>query len=120
MRLVVFLIGVVVFILFLLASVGELYTSCTTSPRASYLTGLPYCSSAAALVLGFVIITVIGLAAMIAGLVMREHEAVVYPPVPQSQQPVQQAPAQVACKNCGRVYTLGQYEYCPNCGGQLQ
>ncbi len=121
MRLAVFTIGLIVFILFLLATVGELYTNCTTSPRASYLTGLPYCSSAAALVVGFVIITIIGFAVMIGGIVMKEHDAVVYPPLPQpEQQPVQQIPAQVACKNCGRVYTMGQYKYCPNCGGQLQ
>ncbi len=121
MRPAVFIIGLTVFILFLLATVGELYTNCATSPRASYVTGLPYCSSAAALVVGFVIITIIGLAVMIGGIVMKEHEALVYPPSSQpQQQQVQQIPAQVACKNCGRVYTLGQYKYCPNCGGQLQ
>ncbi len=36
------------------------------------------------------------------------------PPLPPSP-----LPSQIACRSCGRVYLVGQYPFCPNCGQKL-
>lgn len=41
------------------------------------------------------------------------------PPVGNIQMSSQLVPQLIACRNCGRVFGVGQFSFCPNCGAKL-
>ena len=65
---------------------------------------------------------------LIAGMGLASFSRIPSPPSSEvggtSRQPPSAAPASsaelIACRNCGRVYALGQHRYCPNCGARME
>jgi uncharacterized membrane protein len=119
--LVLLLLGILMFIVAVVLGSYCDTTSYSGPPYPSTSCLYPYAPGAVLLgVLGFVLI-IVGLV-----LVTQRNPATVTP-VPYSGAgwmpyyplpPPPPAPM-IACKSCGRVYTLGQFGFCPNCGSKL-
>ena len=120
--------GVILFVFFLVAAGSALAISnnCTNSAVVSNLTGALPCSDAVVAAVLAALLVVISIVLFATG---GEPRPVPYsqvyflPQAPPPAAPAQVAPPpppMVACPGCRRVYQLGQFRHCPNCGGKLE
>src|SRR5580658_5835062 len=88
------------------------YLSCASTPNCSVVGVDPNF---------FVLLLVVGIAATVGGLIglayaFRSRQA---PSGTSLAAPARQQ-AMIACRSCQRVYPLGKFRFCPNCGADLR
>ena len=127
--------GIILFVFFLVAALSalEVFNNCTNSALATNLTGALPCSDGYFAMGVAVLFLVIAIVLFATGGDSQPSSSQIYlipqgapaaPPTQPSPLVTSVAPLppplpMVACPGCRRVYQLGQFRHCPNCGGKL-
>lgn len=94
---------------------AEANTQCSDSPLVQQYLGYPSCTTKGALEGLGIVLSIVGFVVLAVGLVGNGAGQIGTPPATIPSQ-IQSG---IACKTCGRVYMVGQFTYCPNCGQKL-
>ncbi len=94
-------------------AVAEANAYCSDVPLIQQYLSAPSCTTKGALEGLGIVLSIVGLLLLVVGFAGSDAGQVAAPSVTFPTQ------TGIACKACGRVYQVGQFAYCPNCGQKL-